>query len=47
MDKEDVVYTQWSIIYPSKDEILPFATIWMDLAGMMLNEISQRGTNTV
>ena len=25
-----------------KDEILPFATTWMDLEGIMLSEISQR-----
>ena len=24
-----------------KNEILPFATTWMDLEGIMLNEISQ------
>ena len=24
-----------------KDEIFPFATTWMDLEGIMLNEISQ------
>ena len=23
-------------------EILPFVTVWMDLAGVMLNEINQR-----
>ena len=30
-----------------KKEILPFATTWMDLEGVMLTEISQRKTNTV
>ena len=30
-----------------KNEILPFATMWMDLEGIMLSEISQRKTNTV
>ena len=30
-----------------KNEILPFATTWMDLEGIMLSEISQRKTNTV
>ena len=25
-----------------KDEILPFATTWMDLKGIMLSEINQR-----
>ena len=26
---------------------MPFATAWMDLEGIMLNEISQRKTNTI
>ena len=26
-----------------KNKILPFATTWMDLEGIMLSEISQRG----
>ena len=30
-----------------KNEILPFATTWMDLEGIMLSEISQKKTNTV
>ena len=30
-----------------KNEIMPFAAIWMDLEGIMLSEISQRKTNTV
>ena len=30
-----------------KNEILPFATIWMDLAAIMLSEVRQRKTNTV
>ena len=30
-----------------KKEILPFATIWMDLEGIVLNEISQRKTSNV
>ena len=27
-----------------KNEILPFATVWIDLEGIMLNEISQTNT---
>ena len=27
-----------------KNEILPFATMWMELEGIMLSEISQRKT---
>ena len=36
------IYTQWNIFQPSKnEEILPFVTTWMNLEGIMLNEISQ------
>ena len=50
MDKEDVVHTQThthTVEYYSaiKNKILPFATIWIDLEGIMLSEISQ--TNTI
>ena len=41
MDKEDVVYIYLVI---KKNEILPFATTWMELEGIMLSEISQRKT---
>ena len=30
-----------------KNEILPYATTWMDLEGIMLSEISQTKTNAV
>ena len=30
-----------------RNEIWTFATIWMDLEGIMLSEISQRKTNTI
>ena len=30
-----------------KNKILPFATAWMDLEGIMPSEISQKKTNTV
>ena len=29
-----------------KNEILPFAMMWLELEGIMLSEISQRKTNT-
>ena len=32
----------YSVIKKKKQEILPFATIWKDLDGLMLSEISQR-----
>ena len=47
MDKEDVVYKHTMEYYPAikKDKILPFATTWMDLEGIMLSEISQMETD--
>ena len=43
MDKEDVIY-----IYPmeyysaiNKNEVLPFAMMWMELESIILSEISQ------
>ena len=35
------IYIQWNTTQPSKNEILPFATTWMELEGIMLSEISQ------
>ena len=48
MDKEDVVVSVYNGILLShkKNKILPLATIWMDLEGM-ISKISQRMTNTV
>ena len=49
MDKEDVIHThthtQTEEYYSDmkKNEVLPFVTIWMDLEGIMLSEISQTG----
>ena len=34
-------YTHNGILVIRKNEILPFATTWMDLYDIMLNEISQ------
>ena len=44
MDKEGVVYIYTMGYYSAikKNEMLPFATTWMELEGIMLNEISQR-----
>ena len=43
MDKEDVVYIYTMEYYSAikKNEILPFATTWMELEGIMRSEISQ------
>ena len=37
---------QWNTTRPlkKKNEILQFATTWMDLQGIMLSEVSQRNT---
>ena len=49
MDKEDVAYTYTMGNYSAikKNEILPFATTWMELEGIMLSEISSRKTNNL
>ena len=41
MDKEGVVYIYTMEYYSAirKNEILPFATTWMELEGIMLSEI--------
>ena len=47
--KEVVVHIYNGILlsHKKKNEILPFAAMWMDLEGIMLSEIRQRKTNTV
>ena len=46
MDKEDVVYIIYNRIVlgdPKEwNKILPFATMWMELEGIMLSEIRER-----
>ena len=44
MDKEDVVYIYTMEYYSEtrKNEILSFATTWMELEGIMLSEIRER-----
>ena len=44
--KKSCTYTQWNIIQPEKKkENLPFVTTWMDLEGIMPNEISKAEKN--
>ena len=45
MNKED--YYSAKKKKPHKTEILPFVTTWMDLESFILNELSQRKTNTI
>jgi len=47
MGKEDVIYTYEYYSAIKKNEILPFATPWMDLEDIMLSEINQRKANTI
>ena len=44
MGKKEVVYIYTMEYYSTikKNKILPFATTWMELEGIMLSEISQR-----
>ena len=41
------IYTMEYYLAIKKNEILPFATMWVELEGIMLSEISQRKTNTI
>ena len=41
------IYTMEYYSAIKKNEILPFAAMWMDLEGIMLSKISQTKTNTV
>ena len=40
-------YIYNGILAIKKNEILPFAAMWMDPKNIMLSEVSQRKTNTV
>ena len=44
MDKKDVVYIYTMEYYSAikKNEILPFATTWMELEGILLSEIREK-----
>ena len=42
MDKEGVVYIHNGVLLDKKNEILPSATMWMELEGIMLSEVRER-----
>ena len=42
MEKDDVVYIHNGILIIKKNDILPFAKMWMELVCIMLSEIWQR-----
>ena len=42
MDKEVVVYTYNGILATKKNEIMPFATTWIDLKIIILNKVRER-----
>ena len=44
--KKKYIYAMEYYLAIKKNKILPFAITWIDLEGIMLNEISQRKTNT-
>jgi hypothetical protein len=35
------IYTQWNFIQPNKNEILSFASKWMELKNIILSKVSQ------
>ena len=41
------IYTMEYYLVIKKNEILPFATMWMELEDIMLSEICQRKTNVI
>ena len=44
MDREDVVIYTMKYYSATKNEIMPFATTWVDLDIIILSEVSQRMT---
>ena len=47
MDKKDDIYIKEYNSVIKKNEILLFATTWMDLVSIMLSEMNQRKINIV
>ena len=42
IDKEDVIYTMEYYSAIKKNEIMPFAAIWIDLEVIIVSEVSQK-----
>ena len=47
MDKEDDITNSRILLSHKKNTILPFTAIWMNLEGIVLNEIIHRGRQTL
>ena len=48
MDKEDVAYMYNGVLLShERNEMMPFATTWVDLDIIILSEVSQRKTNII
>ena len=45
MDKEDVVHIYNGLLPIKKNEIVPFAEMWMDLESIIQSEVSQKEKN--
>ena len=45
MDKEDVVHIYNGLLPIKKNEIVPFAEMWMDLESVIQSEVSQKEKN--
>ena len=48
MDKEDVAYIYSGILLShKKNEVMPFATTWMELEIIILSEVNQKKINII
>ena len=48
MDKEHIAYIYSGILLShKKNEVMPFATTWMELEIIILSEVNQKKINTI